>query len=374
MSQALFSIHVDALMFQGDVVGRGASHNIVKLTHKPVDALCLANIQTVVGTMVNYLRVPHTYNLYSEQDASSSPPPNLRSFSKAIKPTIRPNLRWLKRLAIALSVTLWSSPAFALPLHSNFTQNLHNKSAPYTPPPDAGTPMPTGGTGSRGGCVDIHDRPPLAALVGQHHLMLTTSDRPVFWIYVPYTPEEASSGFISLQQGDNAIYEGTFSLASASESVTPGVVGIQLPTSAPSLVAGQEYDWFIDINCVMAIDNSKVSDDTPESLDGLVQRVEVSDDLANDLSQAQTGLEVVAAYGRHHIWYDWLTELARLRLATEADNKLDNTGLNNTELDTTWTTVLSDKQTVLLDTWATEPLVGEIAPIHEHSPHTPALL
>lgn len=218
-------------------------------------------------------------------------PPLLEmSLSKTIKSTMRP-IRWTKQMAIALGITLWSSPAFSLPVHAAFTQNLHNKnvqtkSAPYTPPPDAGTPVPTGGTGSRGGCVEISDLPSLAALVGQPHLILTTSDRPVFWIYVPYTPEEAPSGFISLQQGDDAIYEGTFRLASAPEAVTPGVAGIQLPKSAQSLVAGQDYDWFIDINCMAAINNGTVSDDTPGSLDGVVKRVEVSDDLASDLSQA----------------------------------------------------------------------------------------
>ena len=272
------------------------------------------------------------------------------------------NQPWAKRMAlvflsiapiapIVIDIALSNSTALALPKSVQNPKNLNTKSAPYTPPPEAGTPTPTGGTGSRGGCVNIPDRPPLAALVGQPHLMLTTSDRPVFWIYVPYSPKEAPSGFLSLQQGDNAIYETTFDLTS-----TPGVVGIPLPESAPSLVAGQEYDWFMDINCVAAVEEetqvSNNSGNSPGSLDGVVRRTEVSDALARDLNQAQTGLDIVAAYGRHHIWYDWLTELARLRL--------DMT--SNLELVNTWTTVLSDNQTVLLEAWATEPLVGEVGP------------
>ncbi|NET51298.1 MAG: DUF928 domain-containing protein [Merismopedia sp. SIO2A8] len=222
-----------------------------------------------------------------------------------------------------------------------------NKSAPYTPPPEAGTPEPTGATGSRGGCVDIPDRPPLAALVGQPHLMLTTSDRPIFWIYVPYSTAEAPSGVLSLQQGGDALYEGEFSLMS-----TPGVVGIRLPETAPSLVAGQEYDWFIDIHCVAAAGHSSEPESALGSVDGLVQRVNPSDALVNDLSAAQTGLERVAAYGRHHLWYDWVTELAQLRLTTE----------DNAELKMIWMDVLSDEETVLLEPWSSEPLTGEIIP------------
>ena len=290
-------------------------------------------------------------------------PMQILNLSTPSHPSIRPNLGWAKGMVLAFSLALWSSPALALPQPFQ----LQNKNAPYTPPPDAGTPVTNGGTGSRGGCVDNPDRPPLAALVGQPHLMLTTSDRPVFWIYVPYTPEEAPSGFISLQQGDYAIYEGNFSLAVTpeavtSEAVTPGVVGIQLPESAPSLVAGQEYDWFIDIHCVAAIDDGSVSDNTPHSLNGLVQRVggTEAEALASDLSQANTGLEVVATYGRHHIWFDWLTELARLRLAAESNAEGISPEVDNAELETTWTTVLSDEKNVLLETWATVPLGGEI--------------
>ncbi|WP_287280208.1 DUF928 domain-containing protein [Okeania sp. SIO2G5] len=271
----------------------------------------------------------------------------------------------MSRLSIAFGVALWSSPAFALPVHSiiqeRFYKNTPNKNAPYTPPPDAGTPTPTGGTGSRGGCVNIPDLPPTAALVGQPHLMLTTSDRPVFWIYVPYTPEEAPSGLLSLQQGDNAVYEGTFSLDSA-DAVIPGVVGIRLPETAPSLVAGQEYDWFVEINCMAAIGNDVGFSDTTVTLDGLVQRVEISEALASDLSQAKTGLDVVAVYGRHHLWYDWLTALARLRLEADSNPEWSRAELNHSALETTWTTVLSDMQTVLLETWSREPLVGEVVP------------
>ncbi|NER00318.1 MAG: DUF928 domain-containing protein [Cyanothece sp. SIO2G6] len=269
--------------------------------------------------------------------------------------------------ATTLDATTLDATTIKLNNQHNSTQNsTHNERVLYTPPPDAGTPASTGGTGSRGGCLHIPDRPPLAALVGQPHLMLTTSDRPVFWIYVPYTAAEAPSGIFSLQQGDDAVYEATFSLSS-----TPGVLGIRLPESAPPLAVGEEYDWFIDINCVAAIGDGTMLSDTPGSLYGLVQRVEMSDDLANDLNQAQTGLEVVAAYGQHHIWYDWLTELAQLRLGAMAQRhsgeSIANPDLYNPELTTIWATVLADEQTVLLAPWANEPLVGETVVMEWHS-------
>ncbi|MEM9219908.1 MAG: DUF928 domain-containing protein [Cyanobacteria bacterium P01_F01_bin.150] len=287
---------------------------------------------------------------------------HLSRFFKVINPAMRPNIQWIKGAALAFSVAVLGTSSLGLPAQATFAEDIQNKSAAYVPPPEAGTPEPTGGTGSRGGCEAVSERPPLAALVGQRHLKLTTSDRPVFWIYVPYTPKEAPSGFLSLQQGDNAIYEGTFSLATTSELSTPGIVGIRLPESAPSLVAGQEYDWYIDINCVDVTGENVNSVGTPANLYGSVQRVEVTEGLARDLLQSQTGLDVVAAYGKHHIWYEWLTELARLRLDSDNNVGLSHTELNSAELENTWTTVLSDQQTVLLDSWASEPLVGEIVP------------
>ena len=276
--------------------------------------------------------------------------PDLFHVQRVPRP-IRKGLTHLGLRGIAVGVVLASSAVFVLPPLQAIQPGIDGatiggarKAVIYTPPPDAGTPQPTGGTGSRGGCRYDSDRPSLISLGGQPHLMLTTSDRPTLWIYVPYSHMEAPTGTFSLQQGDNELYRGDFRLAN-----TPGVIGISLPEAAPSLVAGQDYEWFVDIHCTAAIDDGTDADADPAILEGFVQRVPISDALVTDLANAQSDLDAVAAYGKHHIWYDLLTTLARLRLEAGP----------NAGLDTTWTDILSTDP-VFLESWAMEPLLEEV--------------
>ncbi len=248
--------------------------------------------------------------------------------------------------ASAIAVLLASStPALAQDAAPSILDSASQTQLRYAPPPGTTTPASSGGTGSRGGCLYKRDFPPLASLTGQQHLSWTVSDRSTIWIYVPYTPEEAPSGTLSIQLGEDEVYRGEFALAA-----TPGIVGIDLPETAPPLEVGQNYSWFININCAPAVADRIVAEVVPAELDGFMQRVTMSDALNQDLSNATSDLDRAAAYGEHHIWYDMLTELARLRLADEA----------NAELDTLWADLLSNTETVNLGKFTKEPLVGEV--------------
>ena len=279
------------------------------------------------------------------------------SHARRLPVAIRKRLTHLGSTGIAIGILLTSSSALASPQQQIIAQSTGEATANgnastnvvYIPPPDAGTPQPTGGTGSRGGCRYDRDRPALASLVGQPHLTLTTRDRPTIWIYVPYSATEAPTGTLSLQQGDEELYRGAFSLAS-SELAPLGVIGVSLPETAPALVTGQSYDWFVDVHCTAAIEDGAAADTDPAVLAGRVERVNISNELATELATAQSGLEAAAAYGNHHIWYDLLTDLARLRLETG----------QNLELDTAWRDLLSDSDSVGLEPWATEAIVGEV--------------
>ena len=92
--------------------------------------------------------------------------PNAINVTSAIRPTLQASQGWVKGVAlaclcsarIASGVSLLGLSSFALPVHSTLigtvqaadiqATNIQNKSALYVPPPDAGTPHPTGGTGS----------------------------------------------------------------------------------------------------------------------------------------------------------------------------------------------------------------------------------
>lgn len=215
----------------------------------------------------------------------------------------------------------------------------------YTPPPDRGTPPSRKTTGSRGNCFYHSERPPLAALVGQSHLSWTISDRPTIWIYSPYTVTDTLQAELVLQveTTDEELYRGMFSLNNS-----PGVQGIQLPTSLEPLEVGKTYRWYIDVFCQDANEvlTSTLNAANPATLTGVIERVSVSIELQQNLNRV-SGYDELAFYGRSHLWYDMLTTLARQRL--------ENPG--NSNLSQTWQALLEDDAYVGLGFLSKEPLL-----------------
>ena len=212
-------------------------------------------------------------------------------------------------------------------------------------PPDRGTPPETGGTGTRGDCLSKPEKPPLTRLAGKKNFELTVSERPTFWAYVPYTLEEAPSGKFSLQDGEDNVYSTQFQLPA-----TPGIVSIRLPSTAKPLEVGKTYRWYFDINCPTSDSANKV---TPASMTGVVQRILPSVELEQELKAAKTPLERIAAYAKHSIWHETLTDLAQLRL-NEPQNSL---------VERLWVELLSDKtidKIIGLKNIAPEPIAGSV--------------
>ncbi|MFB2835049.1 DUF928 domain-containing protein [Floridanema evergladense] len=208
-------------------------------------------------------------------------------------------------------------------------------------PPNRGTPRTNQGTGSRGNCLYKKESPPLTALVGANNLELTTKERPTFWVYVPYTSEEAPSGEFSLQDGDEDVYRTRFNL-----TATPGIVSVTLPPTVKVLEVGKTYRWYFEINCPNSQRTARIA---PASVTGVVRRVSPSSNLENALNSAKNSLEKTAAYAQNSIWYDALTELAQLRL--------DNS--QNAEIQQIWIELLSDRN-VGLQSLAKEPIAGNV--------------
>jgi hypothetical protein len=209
-------------------------------------------------------------------------------------------------------------------------------------PPDRGTPLSNEGTGSRGDCLYKPSLPPLQSLAGKNHLKLTTSDRPTFWIYLPYTQTEAPYGEFSLQVGDDEIYRTRFRL-----TAKPGIVGVSLPSTVAPLEVGKEYRWYFDINCSASASSDDLS--TPASLTGMVERVSFSANFARELKTASKPINRIATYTKHGIWYDAVTELAQLRLEQP----------ENPTLKQAWSQLLSDRH-VNLEEISSEPILGNV--------------
>ena len=222
------------------------------------------------------------------------------------------------------------------------TQDVKISFTPVQPdPPDRGTPKSAQGTGSRGDCLDKASLPPLKSLVGKNHLKLTVSDRPTFWVYIPYTQAEAPYGEFSLQNGDNEIYHTRFQLPAK-----PGIIGVKVPATVAPLEVGKHYRWYVDINC-----SATSSDDlsTPASLTGIVERVTLSANFAQELTTTSNPLDQIATYAKHGIWYDAVTELAQLRLEQP----------ENSTLKQAWNGLLSDRHVNLAEI-SSEPILGNL--------------
>ncbi|MFB2876652.1 DUF928 domain-containing protein [Floridanema aerugineum] len=208
-------------------------------------------------------------------------------------------------------------------------------------PPDRGTPRTNQGTGSRGNCLYKQNSPPLTALVGANNLELTTKERPTFWVYIPYTSEEAPSGEFSLQDGDEDVYRTRFQL-----TATPGIVSVTLPPAVKPLEVGKTYRWYFEINCP---NTQRTARSAPASVTGVVRRISPSSNLENALKSAQNPLEKIAAYAQNSVWYDALTELAQLRLNQS----------QNAEIERIWVELLSDRN-IGLQSLAKEPIAGNV--------------
>lgn len=174
-------------------------------------------------------------------------------------------------------------------------------------PPKRGTPPSKEGTGSRGDCIYKQDKPPLTRIVGGTKSQFTIRDYPTVWVYVPYTAPEVNSGEFTLQDGDIEVFRTRLKLPSKS-----GIIGITFPSKIPALKVGQEYRWYLDINC--SDDDSSSNSSTPASVTGIVHRKRITRELESDLKAAKTPLDKVFVYAKHQIWYEAITELAQLRL------------------------------------------------------------
>lgn len=227
-------------------------------------------------------------------------------------------------------------------VHKTFQQAQIRFISPQKDPPDKGTPPTKEGTGSRGDCLYKQNQLPLTRLVGDRHLQLTVNERPTFWIYTPYTRQDANNGEFSLQHGDDEVYRIRFELPTK-----PGIVGIKLPSTVSPLEVNKSYRWYIDIECPNAEKPQDTS--TPASLTGRVQRITPSTQLVNKLNTATKPLERIKIYAKHGIWYETLTELAALRL-----NEPQNLTLKKV-----WIELLSQPK-INLEKIVREPIVGKV--------------
>jgi hypothetical protein len=173
------------------------------------------------------------------------------------------------------------------------------------------------------------DKPILGIVEG-----LTTSERPTFWFYVPYTQDLTTSAeFILQDSAGNDIYRNAIALPPK-----PGVIGVSLPSNA-SLQVGKTYRWYLKVRC-----NQQQTASVPIYVEGDIQRVNLDSRVMQQSEAAVSPQQKVAIYAKEGIWFDSLTMLAQLRQKNP----------NDASVAWDWQSLL---RSVNLDNVATAPLV-----------------
>ncbi|MEW6498821.1 MAG: DUF928 domain-containing protein [Cyanobacteriota bacterium] len=146
--------------------------------------------------------------------------------------------------------------------------------------------------------------PALANLLPGSVLGLTLSGHPTFWFYFPYslTPTRPVEFVLQDEKGEE-VYKTLLS----ESGTTPGVVGFQLPATAPSLELNKRYNWYL-----MVYFDAKQSPEEAVYVSGWVERVALNPSLVKNLEQA-TPKELVALYEKAGIWHEAITALAQQR-------------------------------------------------------------
>jgi len=201
-------------------------------------------------------------------------------------------------------------------------------------PPVQGRPRRTVPGGTRDLCLS--GTKPLAALIPEKLVGLTTTEYPTWFFYIPQT--SAKEGVFSLYDENNQqIYNTNVKTPQQS-----GVISVSIPAASTSsaLAVGKTYRWNFNLIC-NSQDQAK-----NKIISGFTQRVAPSQDLVSKLENAKTMRDRLKIYAQAGIWHETLTILAQLR----RDNP------NDPDLAKDWADLL--KQVGLAEI-AEEPLVRQ---------------
>ena len=207
------------------------------------------------------------------------------------------------------------------------------------------------GMGSRGNCPGV--KMPLTALVpfeaqtnangngNQSSIGIvggrTTSERPNFLFYVPYTQQnldKSSAEFILEDSKGRSVYENK-QVALPSQA---GVIGIPLPKNVKPLEVGQTYRWYFKVRC------DRQTGSVPVFVEGDIQRVSLNSNVTEQL-QAAGAKQKIEIYKKENLWFDALNMLAQKRQSSSQDASFEQD----------WQNLLQD---VKLGEIATAPLVN----------------
>lgn len=141
---------------------------------------------------------------------------------------------------------------------------------------------------------------PLSRVVKQNVWGHTVSERPTFWVYVPYSSTATSAKFsIDTEEvSPQTIYTTTVALPKQS-----GIMAIRLPKTASALQPDKRYKWIFSVES---------KDTAANFVEAFVVRELLPPAIASQLTPTPS-IQNAAVYAKNGFWYDALTTLADLR-------------------------------------------------------------
>ena len=165
---------------------------------------------------------------------------------------------------------------------------------------------------------------------------LTTSQRPEFLFYLPYTTQNlsGSKAEFSLQDttGTDVYREKAIALPSK-----PGIVSVSLPNTK-SLEVGKNYRWYFKVHC------NQQTAGIPIYVEGGIKRIDLDFGIKKQLGTAANSQQKAVIYAREGIWFDALNMLAQLRRSS-----------GNPSIEEDWQSLLNSAK---LDKIAASPMVN----------------
>lgn len=233
----------------------------------------------------------------------------------------------------AISLIALALPPIPQPAQSS---SLFISQAPPTPPldpPPNGT-QPGGGLDptNRLSCTSTNDG--MRALVPVKNPVLTTTNQPTIFFYIPFGSNQVRYGEFSLltyPTEQQRLYSIRFTLPK-----TPGIVSVTLP--AQPLKQGEYYHWYFQVYCRDG--NGKQPDLT---VHGFLQQVALTSERERQIKAATPD-----------VWYDALA-----RVATQLQASPQNPTLRNQ-----WRSLL---RTIGAEHLAQAPLLGSVIPVERNS-------
>ncbi len=234
--------------------------------------------------------------------------------------------------AASANQNIQSPQNVALPYHSSPTSQLARI---YFDLPPKGAPGGRDNGSTRDpSCPKLVDQK-LTALTPATNIGLTISERPTFWLFIPYQTMPTSYVKLELEDEQNNVkYQQSLQL-----NKTPGIVKITLPANSPPLEVDKPYHWILTFVCNP--ENNKED----LAVNGYVQRIPLEPNISQQLDAVKNIRERVMIYAENGVWFDALNELANARISNP-DNELINTD---------WAELLGAVQ---LKELATQPLIN----------------